>query len=90
MFGFDGQECLLPGEFHGQKNLTGYSPCSHRESDMIEQLTYSRGFPGGTDRKESSCRDWGLIYRRLWFDPWNRKIPWRREWLPTPVFSSGA
>ena len=19
-------------------------------------------------------------------DPWVRKIPWRREWLPTPVF----
>ena len=20
------------------------------------------------------------------FDPWVGKIPWRREWLPTPVF----
>ena len=20
------------------------------------------------------------------FDPWVRKTPWRREWLPTPVF----
>ena len=20
------------------------------------------------------------------FDPWVRKIPWRRKWLPTPVF----
>ena len=20
------------------------------------------------------------------FDPWVRKIPWRREWLPDPVF----
>ena len=20
------------------------------------------------------------------FDPWVRKIPWRREWQPTPVF----
>ena len=20
------------------------------------------------------------------FDPWGRKIPWRREWQPTPVF----
>ena len=19
------------------------------------------------------------------FDPWVRKVPWRREWLPTPV-----
>ena len=23
------------------------------------------------------------------FNPWVGKIPWRREWLPTPVFLSG-
>ena len=23
------------------------------------------------------------------FDPWVGKIPWRREWLPTPVFFPG-
>ena len=23
------------------------------------------------------------------FDPWVGKIPWRRNWLPTPVFSPG-
>ena len=23
------------------------------------------------------------------FDPWVRKIPWRRKWQPTPVFLSG-
>ena len=23
------------------------------------------------------------------FDPWVGKIPWRREWLPTPVFLHG-
>ena len=22
----------------------------------------------------------------MWFDPWVRKIPWRRAWQPTPVF----
>ena len=22
-------------------------------------------------------------------DPWVRKIPWKREWLPTPVFLPG-
>ena len=28
----------------------------------------------------------------LWdteFDPWVRKMPWRREWQPTPVFLPG-
>ena len=23
------------------------------------------------------------------FNPWVRKIPWRRAWQPTPVFSPG-
>ena len=22
----------------------------------------------------------------VWFNPWIEKIPWRREWLPIPVF----
>ena len=30
-------------------------------------------FPGGSDSKESSCQ-----CRRPRFDPWVRKIPWRR------------
>ena len=27
--------------------------------------------------------------KRLGFDPWVGKIPWRRAWHPTPVFSTG-
>ena len=30
-----------------------------------------------------------LQCRRRGLDPWVRKIPWRREWLPTPVFLPG-
>ena len=30
-----------------------------------------------------------LYFRRPGFDPWVRKIPWRREWLPSPVFLPG-
>ena len=29
------------------------------------------------------------ICRRWKFDPWVRKIPWRRKWKPTPVFLPG-
>ena len=28
-------------------------------------------------------------HRRLRFDPWLGKIPWRRAWQPTPVFLPG-
>ena len=34
--------------------------------------------------KESACQ-----CRRHRFDLWVRMIPWRREWLPTPVFLPG-
>ena len=27
--------------------------------------------------------------KRHKFDPWVRKVPWRREWQPTPVFLLG-
>ena len=30
-----------------------------------------------------------LQCRRPGFDPWVKKIPWRREWQPTPVFLPG-
>ena len=43
-----------------------------------------KGFPGGSDSKESACQ-----YRRPRFDSWVGKIPWRREWLPTPVYLPG-
>ena len=37
--------------------------------------------------RESTCQCRRLKRRR--FDPWVGKIPWRREWLPTPVFLPG-
>ena len=30
-----------------------------------------------------------LECRKSWFDPWVRKIPWRRKWQPTPVLLPG-
>ena len=30
-----------------------------------------------------------LQYRRPRLNPWVRKIPWIREWQPTPVFLPG-
>ena len=29
---------LLPGEFHGQRSLVGYSPWGHKMSDMTEHI----------------------------------------------------
>ena len=32
---------FLPGEFHGQRILEGYSPQDRKDSDMNEQLTHT-------------------------------------------------
>ena len=32
---------FLPGEFHGQRSMAGYSPWGHKELDTTEQLTLS-------------------------------------------------
>ena len=36
-----------------------------------------------------SGKDIRLLCRKLGFNPWLRKIPWIREWLPTPGKSHG-
>ena len=35
---------FLPGESHGQRGLAGYSPLSHKESDVTKRLTLSFTF----------------------------------------------
>ena len=52
-------------------------------------------------KRMSTCEDWGLPrwlsgkrsacqYRRCGFDPWVRKIPWRREWFPLQYSCLGS
>ena len=46
---------FLPRKFHGQRNLVGYRPYGHKESDTTEQMqvhahtrTYTHGFSNGS------------------------------------------
>ena len=57
----------------------------HLVSELVRFKKCKTGlFSGGSDGKEPTCQ-----YRRPGFDPWIRKIPWRRKWQPTPVFLPG-
>ena len=38
---------LLPGKFHGQRSLVGYSPWGHKESDRTERLHFLSIVPFG-------------------------------------------
>ena len=42
------------------------------------------GFPGGSAGEESTCQ-----CKRLGFNPWVGKIPWRKKRQPTSVFLPG-
>ena len=42
------------------------------------------GFPGDPSGKEATCQC--RRHRRSRFNPWVRKIPWKRKWQPTAVF----
>ena len=42
------------------------------------------GLPKWLSGKESACQCWG--HR---FDPWVRRIPWKRKWKPSPGFLPG-
>ena len=67
-----------------QGEIDNKSSCSR--SHLISQtsnlfsLNSSQGFPGGSAVKNPPA------IRRPRFDPWVKKIPWRRKWQPTPVF----
>jgi len=45
---------FLPGEFHGQRSLVGYSPWGHKESDMTEWLSLFF-FPQNQDSAHSQA-----------------------------------
>ena len=55
--------------------------------DVILPGENELGFLGGTGGKEPTCQCRG--HKRHGFDPRVGKIPWRRNWQPTPVLLPG-
>ena len=55
-------------------------------AQVSTQFRQGRGFPGGAAGEEPTCQCGRR--KRPRFDPWVGKIPWRRKWQPTPVFTS--
>ena len=52
--------------------------------DLFKEAGKEISLPRWLSSKESACQ-----CKRHGFDPWVRKIPWRREWQPTLVFLPG-
>ena len=67
--------------FHSKKSVIQTSPIP---AALNSDFYLYPGLPRWLSGKESTCQ-----CRRHEFDPWIRKIPWRRKWQPTPVFLPG-
>ena len=71
--------------FIAEGHISMLAALSYKGLDTDTMLQYAVGFPGGSvSGKESACQ-----CRRHGFNHWVWKIPWKREWLPTPVFLPG-
>ena len=89
-------ECLIPVGSHSKERRKVQLPFLFREGETEAPAGLSnlpkfalvrvraRGFPGGSVGKESTydAGEPGSI-------PGSGKIPWRKEWQPTPVFLTG-
>ena len=61
-------------------NMVPSEKITHRDISTVDALRPLRWLSG----KESVCQRRRCNRHR--FDPWVRKIPWRRKWRLTPVF----
>ena len=56
---------------------------SHCNNNTFVNKQVAKGLPRWLSGKASTCQ-----CRRHGFNPWIGKIPWRRKWQPTPLFTA--
>ena len=74
--------CSIPNS--DTESLSCSPPKQNRDKNLG---LINLGFPDGASGKEHTCQC--RRHKRSGFDPSVGKIPWRRAWLPTPVFLPG-
>ena len=85
--------CSLPGvdswstETFWKHHVKWQGEYQPRNQESQHKVSMMWGFPGGTSGKEPTCQC--RRQKRHRFNPWVRKIRWRRAWQPTPVFLPG-
>ena len=71
-----------------QGSLACCSPCGRKESDMTEWMNWLAFWGDSQVVLVVKNPPVNAGDMRCGFDPWVRKMPWRRKWQPTPVFLS--
>ena len=87
----------IPGEPGMPRlGLSGLSPSSSETNlpslPWASCLLPPESWPSPLPQSHSPFSFMNEVYRRRWrhrFNSWLGKIPWRRKWQPTPVFSPG-
>ena len=82
---------FLPGEFHGQRSLVGYSSWGHKESDTTEQLTLWASLVAQTVKNLPVMQEiW--VWSLGWENPLGKGmvthssiLTWRIPWTEEPV-----
>ena len=82
-----GQDGIVDQELQGELVLIfvlSFISISTSGMQFLEEIYLEVGLPQWLSGEKSTCQ-----CRRNRFNPWVRKIPWRRVWQPTPVFLPG-
>ena len=69
---------------HKKQKVKHFKSYDTLKSTVVQ---YIGGFPGSAGGKEATCQC--RRCKRLEFNPWVRKIPWRTAQQPPPVFLPG-
>ena len=74
--------CLPHHQPIGRMSTLATKSTAHGVTESDISMEVIMGFPCGSAVKNlpANARD------KCSFDPWVRKIPWRRKWQPAPVF----
>ena len=87
---------FLPGEFHGQRSLAGYSPSGHKEWDTTEQLSTQAVFTecslfyiGGSGLVTKSCLTLATSWTVAYQAPLSMGFPRQEHWSGLPIPSPG-
>ena len=75
-----------------KKKREGGELNQHSHQGLISLPRQLPGFPADASGKEPACQCRETLrcgFDPCGFDPWVRKIPCRRKWLPIPVFLPG-
>ena len=94
------QQCNQSNNFWTLSISTRWDPALHTTVNLPSYLNFSSFDSGNVShhlqklqhkelRRASLVAQMGKSLPTMWipgFEPWVRKIPWRRKWKPTPVF----